>query len=178
MKRQINSILLMALIFTLGIIPSSFALGDKQLYLQAQKSIKIGQTDFAFMRYRELLTTYPNSKYKNGALFGIAEYYFLNNNYKEAISSFEQYVRQNSDFKKKLFAYGYLLKMARSQNDQVSQDKIIEDILSLRQMGFVFDTSKEYRFYSSLNRHLKAIFTINTITFYVNDQPFVEASYE
>ena len=178
MKRQIISIFLTASILTFCMISSSFAGGDRQLYSQAQTSVKLGQTDFAFMRYRELLLTYPNSKYKNGALFGVAEYYFLNNNDKEAAVSFEKYISQNSDFKKKLFAYSYLLKMAKNQNDQASQDKIIEAILSLRQMGFVFDTSKEYHFDSSLGRHLKAIFTINTITFSINDQPFVEASYE
>ena len=178
MKQKIFCIVLMVLTLTLLTVQYSFAQADKQLYLKAQKSIKSGQMDFAFLRYHELLLSYPNSKYRNGALFGVGEYYFLNNNYQEAKEAFEQYVHQNSDFKKKLFAYSYLLKIARNQNDQAAQDKIIENILSLRQMGFVFNTSKEYHFYSSLNQHLKAIFTINTITFYINDQPFVEVSYE
>ena len=151
---------------------------DKQLYLRAQKSIKLGQKDFAFMRYGELLRRFPNSRYKDAALFGVAEYYFSAENYQEAESHFDEYIRQNSDFKKKLFAYGYLLKIAQDNSDLAMQNKIIEEILSLRQMGFVFDTSKEFHFYSAFKDHLKAIFTIDKIIFYRNDQPFVEVSYE
>ncbi len=180
MKCQITLISLIILVLSVVIQPVSAMPipEDKQLYMRAQKEVKAGQFEFAFMRYNELLRGYPNSEYRNAALFGVAEYYFNTNNYKEAASNFEAYINQNTDFKKKLFAYGFLLKMAQNQNDQASQDKIIENILSLRQMGFVFDTSKEYHFYTALDHHLKAIFTINKIVFYKNDQPFVEVSYE
>lgn len=79
MPKKLNTKLIIFICFS-GIFFSSLAWGaseESRQFLMAQKAAKAGQADFAFMHYRNLLSNYPNSKYRETALFAEGEYYFM-----------------------------------------------------------------------------------------------------
>ncbi len=161
-----------------------FVLGDKvysaedaTLYATAIKQAKAGNSDFAFMQYRSILIGFPNSKYREYALFATGEYYFSFPKYEEAKNAFTTLVTDYPNFKGKLFAMAYLFKMAELKKDMAFKEKIRKEIINLQQVSLIFRKSKEYKYHSPMNRTFKAIFYIDMIEFYSEGELFARIFY-
>ncbi len=150
---------------------------DRGLYSRAMKSAKQGDADFAFMNYRSILREYPQSKFKEQALFAHAEYSFLLKHYDESVALFTTFVQDYPDSKGKLFALAYLLKIAGEKGDQKEVEAIRKQIISLRKISLVFRNFKKYKYRSPFYRYWKAIIYIDKIEFYINGELFEKIFY-
>ena len=169
-------VLVISLLFVISTSTYVYAGWDTELFSKASKAVQRGEIDFAFMQYRSIVSNYPNSRYHNDALFANAEYYFLKSNFREADYYFKIYLKQEMDPNGKLFALAYRLRIARIYNKAALIEDLEQQIISLRQQAFVFEKFKEYAYQSPFNRQHKAVYSINKIEFYVNDQIFEAVS--
>src|SRR3989338_1022446 len=156
--------------------PPVFA-GEAQVYLQAIQAAKANSKDFAYMYYRALLRDYPNTKYREPALFAHGEYYSLLPDYDQSASAFQAFIQEFPDSKGKLFAWVHLLKIAQIQKDEALTKGLEKEIINFKQLSLVFRDFQEYRYQSSLGRKYRAVFQIDKIEFYVQGEMFAQIRY-
>ena len=154
-----------------------FAGEDARLYAQAQKMAKAGQKDFAFMQYQTILRDYPVSRFREQALFGKGEYYFLINNDRQAKEAFTSFLTEFPQSNGRLFALAYLWRIAQSQRDEDSLKTLEKEIITQKQVSLVFRDRKEYKYLSPLNNVCLAAIHIDKIEFYVGGELFAKISY-
>ena len=147
------------------------------LHRAAKRAAKAGQVDFAFMHYKTILVTAPESPYKDDALFAMGEYYFALSNYDEAEVYFKRYLLTEGTANGKLFAKAYLLKILEMKNSIDDAENLEEDILGSRNHTFIFRSHKDYKFVSPLGKMHKAIFAIDQVAFYTEGELIAEISY-
>ena len=169
-------------IFLIGVFISlscsiAFAGEDARIYGEARKMARAGQTDFAFMQYEEILRDYPNSRFAEQALFAQGEYYFMMVNYPYAQKAFQSFLAKYPNSNGKLFALAHLLRMAKSQNDEVSVKNFEKEMIVQKQVSLVFRDRKEYHYKSPLNQPFTAEIGIDKIEIYVGGDLFVAISY-
>ena len=175
-----KKILIILIIFLFFMLLSHYVLyaaSSKDIYKLAVKSALQKNKEFAFMYYRQLLRDYPQSPYAMEALFGEGEYFFFIPDYDQAYKLFDEYIRRYPDSKAMLFALAYLLKIARIQKKEELAKDIEKKIISVRQVGLVFTDFKEYEYQSPLARKFLAVFHIDKIEFYADDNLFAKISY-
>ena len=80
-------------------------------YDAAIRYIKNKQPDFALMEFRSVIRDFPKSPLARKSVFAIAEYYYDNKMYYDAIKDFTGYVKSYPDSKANVFAKAYLLKI-------------------------------------------------------------------
>lgn len=159
-------------IVTVGMAPAA-----SEVYLKAVKFAKEGQDHFAFMHFNNLLRSFPQSNYRQEALFATGEYYFQIAEFTKAAETFEVFLAENPSTQEKLYALGYLLNMASQENDERSMHELEKQIINLQQVSFVFREEKEIKFHSPLNKRYKAVIHINKIEIYVEGELFAQVSY-
>ena len=165
------------LLFVLLACDIGYAQEDAQIYSEAVKAARAGEINFAFMYFRGILTSYPESKYREDALFANAEYYFSIADYYDAIQSFIKFLNDYPDSKGKPFALAYLLKIAQIQGrDSLAQD-LENNLVNLQRLSLMFRNSKEYKYRSPLYRNLNLIYYIDKIEFYVDKELVAKISY-
>jgi len=62
----------------------SSAISDDTLYKKAQEHLRKGEKEIAFLTFRDITHTYPNSPYLDESLYHIIKYYMGSNNFFEA----------------------------------------------------------------------------------------------
>ena len=154
-----------------------FAPGSSQVYSKAVKFAKAGQSDFAFMQYSKLLRNYPASKYRDRALFATGEYYFQNFGFRKAAEAFQTFIDENPESDERLYAFAYLLNIAKKDSDESFAQTLEKQIINLQQVSLIFRDSKEISYKSPLFQNHKAIIHIDQIEFYVEGELFAKVSY-
>ncbi len=157
--------------------PTAHAGEETRLYAQAVKAAKSGRPDFAFMYYSAILRNYPQSEYRERALFASGEYDYQLPNTAEAARMFESFIADYPQSPGRLFALAYLYKAAETQENQSALDDLKKEILTFRQVGLVFKEFKEREYHSPLERMHRAVFHIDKVEFYIAGDLFVQVSY-
>jgi len=155
----------------------SHAGDDAVLYSRALKAARSRDYEFAFMNYRRLLRDHPCSRYTERALFANGEYFSFSGSALEAQEIFSSFVKAYPDSPATLFALAHLYKMALKKGREEDAQQFKNEIISLKQVSLVFRDFKEYTYLSPLNRAYRAVFQIDTIDFYVEDELFTQISY-
>lgn len=150
---------------------------DALLNAKGKEFAKSGNIDFAFMQYHALLANYPQSKFKEQAVFALGEYNYALGNYKETERLFKDHLTAFPNSAGKFFALAYLFKIAELNTDDQGLENYKKEIVNFKQVSLVFRKSKEYAFISPLNHKYRAVVGIDTIEFYVNEELFAKISY-
>ena len=135
---------------------------------------KQGENDFAFMDFQTILDDYPHSRYCLAAAFAQGEYYFLQNNLQMASDAFKNFYAQYPQHEEALIALAYLFQIAKIQKNPDDMEKYRDKAASFRQLTFIFNDKKSFKFLSGFQRKHKLVYYINKVELYVNDELFTE----
>jgi tol-pal system protein YbgF len=69
----------------------------KDVYMAGYEAFKKGRTKEAREKFRSVLEDYPENEYSDNARFWIAESYYKDKNYEDAILAYEELFRKNPD---------------------------------------------------------------------------------
>ncbi len=174
MKRTVGAVFLL---LQAVCIPLVYAQESGYRYAQAMEAVNSHDENTAFMHFRSLLADYPDSRYAEPALFATAEYYFSIADYQDSWQSFSRFVNDYPDSRGKLFALAYLLNIAGKQNKEALVKGLEKEIVLFRQMTFLFRNSKEFKYLSALRKKYKAVYYIDKVEFYVNNELYAQISY-
>ena len=169
-RRKKFRVTIFLVILTFAMHSFAFAADMTKIFKKAEKDAKMGHPDFAFMGYRKVLSANPKESYKRKALFAIAEYYYQIADHKSSENYFKEYLKVSKDENGRLFAYVYLMKLAKIEKNESLILGIEEEIKLVKRNSFIFDNTKEYLFESPLNRNHKAVYYIDKIEFYVEKE--------
>lgn len=169
--------LIWMIVFCVWLVGSGFSSGAVHIYSMAAEFAQAGQKDFAFMHFNELLRDYPESRYREQALFATGEYYFRIYNYQGAEAAFKTFLEEYPDAKERLYTLAYLLSLARRNQDKGAVEELEKQIIELQQVSFVFRETKEITYRSPLAQNYKAVIHIDKIEFYVEGKLFANVSF-
>ena len=158
-------------------VQKGYPYGDRDLYYQAIQTAQSGNTHFAFMYFRRLLREFPESRFFEDSLFTTGEYYFLIDDYFDAKKTFEKFINDYPESRARLFALTYLLKIAEDQQRQSLRQDLEKQILKLKQIVLLFKDFEEYEYTSPLSKKYKAIYFIDRIEIYIDDDLFTKISF-
>jgi len=150
---------------------------EAKLYSQAVKAAKSGNFIFAFMYFRSLLANYPDSKYREGALFAQGEYYFLIADYNDAGSTFIKFINNYLGSKARIFALAYLFKIAENKKNSSLAKKIKNEIITFQRLSFLFSNYKEFKYRSLFLKKYRALYYIDKVEFYAGGELFAQIPY-
>jgi hypothetical protein len=154
------------------LIPCAWASEADLEWKEAIDLAKQGENDFAFMDFDSILKDYPNSRHSMAAAFALGEYYFLQNNLPMASETFENFYTQYPQHQEALVALAYLFKIAKTQNHPNDLEKYRNQAASFRQLTFIFNDKKSFKFISGFQRKYTLIYYINKVELYVNGKLF------
>lgn len=173
-SRQIR--ILAVLVFLFLSVPA-VAAEDAILYQRTLQAARNHQYEFAFMNLRSLLRDYPASRYRDEALFGKAEYHFMQGDLEEARRAFEEYLRAAKDSQDKAFVLAYLWRIAQLQDNAEKMKDLQKRLGELQRVSLIFREFKEYKFVSTLQRRHRIIYHIDQFEFYVEDNLLANITY-
>lgn len=154
-----------------------YSQGDKNLYYQGIKAAREGEIDFAFIHFNKLLSDFPESKYREHALFGTGEYYFSNSLYGDAIRTLNKFINNYPESEARPFAIAYLLKLAQRKNQEDIVEKLKKELISFQQSSLLFRDFKELKYLSPLYKNYRALNFIDKIEIYIDDELFAKISF-
>lgn len=154
-----------------------FAETDSWLYSEAVKEANQGNYEFAFLHLHSLARSYPESKYLEDALFTIGEHHFTGNNSSGAVEAFSQLLEKFPDSKSTLFSLAYLLKVAQARKSEKLAADLEKTILTFHKISLVFRDSKEFTYKSAFQNRYKAVYFIDKVEIYKNDELFTQVLY-
>lgn len=133
--------------------------------------------DFAFMDFQTILDDCPNSHYCMDAAFAKGEYYFLQNNLNLASDEFKRFYTKYPHREESLIALAYLFQIAKIQKHQEDMKKYRNMAASFRQLTFIFNDNKSFKFISGFQRKHNLVYYINRVDLYVNGELFTEVPF-
>ena len=143
----------------------------------AVESAKLGEYDFAFMDFHTIPEFYPESRWAMPAEFAQGEYYFLGNDLQLACDTFENFYARYPQHQEALIALVYLYKIAQIQNRPDDMKAYLHKIASFRQITFIFNDKKFFKFLSGFQRKHMLVYYINKVELYVNGTLFTEVHF-
>lgn len=146
-------------------------------YMMVKEAVKSHDKEFAFMYYQSILENYPQSKHREDALFASAEYYFNLSAYRDAATSFNEFLSLYPDSKLKPFALFYLLKIAQSWKEEDLAKDIQNQIINLERIVLLFKEAKEYKLKSPLGEDYRLARYIDKLEFYSDGKLLAQISY-
>ena len=175
MARYVVALALGLLIF----VPANFAYpqGSLSLYYKGVHAARFGDKDFAFMYFKNLLREFPESELAESALFAVGEYCFSILNHHDAVKYFSSFINSYPESKAKLFALAYLREIAKLENNPELAEKISKEIVTSKQLRLLFSEFKEYTYWSAFYEQYKAVFFIDKVEIYIDEELFTEISY-
>ena len=93
---------------------------------------------------------------------------------KTYIPLFQQFVDNFPEAKGKLFALAYLYKLSKESERDNLVKKVRKEIITFKQQSFLFRVFKNYQYRSPLYLSHKAVYYIDRVEFYIDDQLFAE----
>ncbi len=169
--KRIGSLLAVCVLSVLfsGVV---FADSDVFLYNTAKQAAAAGDNDYAFMCFHSLLKYSFKSKYYKEALFSTGEYYYFIGDYRSAERSFSEFIDYYSKEEALPFAIVYLLKINNYKQRSKTTDDLRKKVITFKQLSLLFSESKELSYISPLNLHYKAIYFIDRVEIYINEELF------
>ena len=150
---------------------------DGQHFASGKNFARTHQMEFAYMQFRDIVLNYPDSPFREDALFATGEYFFNISNFNEAAKIFAQFIKEYPDSKAKIIVLGFLYKIAQEKNDTAQSEKLKTAIVTLQQVSFVFRNSKNYKYRSPSGKQYRAVIRINQITLHGDGEILAEISY-
>ncbi len=138
---------------------------------------KQGEYDFAFMNFQTVLDDCPDARRCLAAEFAQGEYYFLQNNLLMASDAFKSFYAKYPRHEEALIALAYLFQIAKIQNHPNDMKEYRTKAASFRQLTFIFNDRKFFKFLSGFQREHKLVYYINKVELYVNGQLFTEVTF-
>jgi hypothetical protein len=138
---------------------------------------KEGQNDFAFLNFRSILADFPQSRYAPNAGFAQGEYYYLKNDLKTAAAEFRGFYAQFPGHDESLIALIYLYKIAQIEKNPKAIKEYQKRVASFRQLTFIFNEKKYFKFVSGFQHRHKLVYSINKMELYVDDKLFTEVPF-
>jgi len=178
--RKINYIILSAIgLMVIFSAQELYAEGfARARYDAAIRYIKKKQPDFALLEFRSVVRDFPKSPLAQRSVFAIAEYYYDNKMYYDAIKDFTGYVKNYPDSKANVFAKAYLLKIIEEIKDPTREEKnTFEDIkkeIFSKPLFLLFKEYKETSYKSPSRNKFKIRYYIDNIEVYRNGQLFIK----
>ncbi len=162
------------IIFAISMIfsNSGFAESDAYLYNTAKQAVAAGDNDYAFMCFRSLLHYSTKSKYYKAALFSTGEYYYSIGDYRSAEKSFSDFIDCYPKDEALPFAVVYLLKISEQMQISKTAADLRKKVITFKQLSLLFSEFKELSYISPLDLHYKAIYFIDRIEIYINEELF------
>ena len=111
------------------------------------------------------------------ALFSLGEYYFGVSDYHDAVKAFSRFIASYPESEAKLFAFAYLLEVARDEGNQDLAGMLTKEIVTSKQLNLLFSEFKKQTYISSFSKEYKAIFFIDKVEIYIDEEFFSEISY-
>ncbi len=155
----------------------AFAQTESWLYSEAVQEANNGNYEFAFLDLYSLSRSYPESKNIENVLFTIGEYHYNDNNSSGAVEAFSQLLEKFPDSKSTLFALAYLSKIAQARNAGELASDLKNAIVIFHKLSFVFRDSKEFTYRSVFGNNYKAVYFIDKVELYKNDELFTLVLY-
>jgi outer membrane protein assembly factor BamD (BamD/ComL family) len=143
----------------------------------AIESAKQGEYAFAFMDFHSILEFYPHSSHCLAAQFAQGEYYFLQNNLQMASDEFKDLYAKYPQHEESIIALAYLFKIAQIQKRPDDMKEYRNMVASFRQLTFIFNEKKSFKFLSGFQRKHKLVYYINKVELYVNGALFTEVPF-
>jgi len=162
------------LLFTLLLLQPTYPQGDKDLYYRGLRAAQRGQIYFSFMYFDIILKEFPESKFFEGALFAVGEYYLLASDYSDAKKKFMQFIERYPKSKATIFAFVYLLKIAEVEGKENRVLDYKKNIVTFRQISLLFRDSQQINYESALSKNYKAIYFIDRVEIYIDEKSFTE----
>jgi outer membrane protein assembly factor BamD (BamD/ComL family) len=156
---------------------TAYSKEDRKLYFQGMKAARGGELDFAFINFFRLVEFFPDSEFLEDALFATGEYYYLVKDYYDARRTFRRFVDEYPNSKSKIFALIYLLEIGRLKDRGEDVERLGREIVTSQQLSLLFRDFKEYSYVSAFSIKYKAVYYIDTVKFYRNDELFSEVRY-
>jgi outer membrane protein assembly factor BamD (BamD/ComL family) len=154
-----------------------YAQEDRNLYYQGLRDARKGKVDSAFLTFHRLLNNFPDSEYRQHALFGAGEYYFWIDDYYDAKRMFNRFVNNYPESEARLYAIAYLIKMAEKEEKESELEKLKQELIGSQQVSLLFREFKEHTYTSPLNKNHKALNFIDKIEIYIDDEIFAKISF-
>ena len=124
MKNTYKTCLFFAVFIIIAGSGEIYGLDDaRALYDEAVRCVKARETDFAFMGFRNVVRDFPETWFGRESIFAIAEYYYNNKQYEDAISQLKEYINNKPDPRGCVFAKLYLLKIIDQMDNPDAEDK-------------------------------------------------------
>ena len=146
-------------------------------YREAIRCVKLKQPDFAFMGFRSIARDFPDNPLAERAIFAMAEYYYDNKMYYDAIKNFTLCAKDCSDFKANVIAKAYILKIIKEIEDPSLEEKeMFEDIKKeffSKSLILIFSEYKKTSYRSASLNKFKIKYQTDNVDVYRNDQPFL-----
>ncbi len=156
---------------------SASAFSDTTVFYKGVRAAYSGRLDFAFMFFRSFLQSYPRSKLAQDAIFALGEYYYFTNNPTMSARHFNRVIVQYPTSKAKIFACAYLLNMAQRSKNEDAERSLKREIVTAHNLSLVFSKYKRYIYESPFNKKYKALYYMDRVQIYINDDLFTEISY-
>ncbi len=170
--RIIAIILFTAFLF----IQNAYSEEAQRLYHEGLNLARSGDMDFAFMRYQTLLENYPDAEFIDDVLFAVGEQYFSIADYYNATETFHEFIKRYPESNALPFALIYLAKISRQAGQEDLAISFEKAIISFKQTSLLFSNFKEHKYVSSLYKKYKAVYFIDRIEIYINNELFAKIS--
>jgi TolA-binding protein len=170
---------IISVFFFLGFFFSApaFAQEEGWLYASAVNEARAGNFEFSFLHLHSLISSYPQSKYLENALFAMGEYHFKNNNFADAADSFSELLEKFPDSQSTVFALAYLLKIAQARQAENLPANLEKAIATFHKISLVFKNFKEFSYNSAFWNKYKAFYYIDKVELYKDDELFARVNY-
>ena len=165
-------IILLIFVFSVAFLSKALAASNAQLYETAKQAVKSGDREYAFMCFRSILHRTFKSQYHREALFATGEYFYSIGDYRSAEKSFSDFIDYYSEDKALPFAIVYLLKINNYMQIQKASEDLRKQAITFKQLSLLFSEFKELTYTSAFNLHYKAIYFIDRIEIYINEELF------
>ena len=170
-KFSLLIVAVMSVISILG-LGEAYAQSDAVLYKIAKKAAATGDNDYAFMCFRSIINSSSRSKFYKEALFSTGEYYYSMGDYRNADRSFSSFLDTYPKDEAFPFAIAYMLRIDEQMQISKTTEGLRKKLITFKQLSLLFSEFKELTYKSPLNLHYKAIYFIDRIEMYINEDLF------
>lgn len=146
-------------------------------YRDAIRCIKLNQPDFAFMGFRSVARDFPDSPFAERSIFAMAEYYYDNKMYHDAIENFTLCAEDRSDLKANTIAKAYILKIIEEIKEPAPEKKDMAEGIKKEffseSLFLLFSEYKKTSYRSASLNKFRIKHCADNIEVHRNDQPFL-----
>lgn len=143
---------------------------DNQYYYAAIEEAKSGNFDFAFMNLNNYIREYPDSVHIKEVKFGIAEYYFQTNDFRDAIYKLSEFIRDYRQEDIAIFAQALLYSVILKYRAEHALTEKIKEAFFSKSIFLIFSELKVKQYKSILNNSYRIVDYIDRIEVFKNNE--------